>query len=49
MGAPFWYGTLQTLLKLRSQIAESDDHQRNYRKDNEQSTATAVSTSQALS
>jgi hypothetical protein len=39
MGAPFWYSTLQTLLRLRSQIAQSDDQQRNFRKENEQSTA----------
>jgi hypothetical protein len=36
MGAPFWYSTLQTLLKLRSQIAQSDDQQRNFRKNNEE-------------
>jgi hypothetical protein len=41
MGAPFWYSTLQTLLRLRSQIAQSDDQQRNFRKENEQSTAVA--------
>jgi hypothetical protein len=35
MGAPFWYSTLQSLLKLRSQISQSDDQQRNFRKNNE--------------
>jgi hypothetical protein len=39
MGAPFWYSILQTLLRLRSQIAESDDQQRNFRKENERSIA----------
>jgi hypothetical protein len=33
MGAPFWYSTLQTLLRLRSESAETDDQQRNFRKD----------------
>jgi hypothetical protein len=28
LGAPFWYGTLQNLLRLRSMIASKDDQQR---------------------
>ena len=28
LGAPFWYSTLKTLLRLRSQIADKDDAQR---------------------
>jgi hypothetical protein len=43
MGAPFWYSTLQTLLRLRSQLAQSDDQQRNFRKENE---STAVTNAQ---
>jgi hypothetical protein len=46
MGAPFWYSTLQTLLRLRSQIAQSDDQQRNFRKNNEGSTLVASSPAQ---
>jgi hypothetical protein len=46
MGAPFWYSTLQTLLRLRSRIAQNDDQQRDFRRDNEPSTA--VTTGQDL-
>jgi hypothetical protein len=28
LGAPFWYGALQSLLKLRSSLAQKDDQQR---------------------
>ncbi len=28
LGAPFWYGALQSLLKLRSDVAQKDDQQR---------------------
>jgi len=39
MGAPFWYSTLQTLLRLRSQSSETDDKQRNFRKDSQPDSA----------
>ncbi|MEQ1622195.1 MAG: hypothetical protein ABL919_12365 [Methylococcales bacterium] len=31
LGAPFWYGALKNLLKLRGNIADKDDEQRNER------------------
>jgi len=41
LGAPFWYGALQNLLRLRSLLATKDDQQREQR----QVTGTATSTS----
>ena len=39
LGAPFWYGALQNLLRLRSLIATKDDDQRNARQTNTPSVA----------
>lgn len=42
LGAPFWYGALQSLLKLRSAVAEKDDQQRAIRQGTDQDSAAAV-------
>jgi hypothetical protein len=49
MGAPFWYSTLQTLIRMRSQIAQSDDEQRNYRQTTSKNAAAAISQAHTLS
>jgi hypothetical protein len=36
LGAPFWYGALQSLLKLRSTVAQKDDQQRATRQGTDQ-------------
>ena len=42
LGAPFWYGALQSLLKLRSAVAEKDDQQRAIRQGTDQDSAAAA-------
>jgi hypothetical protein len=39
LGAPFWYGALQSLLKLRSSVAKKDDEQRASRQGTDQDSA----------
>jgi hypothetical protein len=39
LGAPFWYGVLQSLLKLRSSVAKKDDEQRARRQGTDQDSA----------
>jgi hypothetical protein len=40
LGAPFWYGSLNKLLQLRSKIAQSDDAQRKERQTTQESVLT---------
>ena len=41
LGAPFWYGTLQKLLSLRSALATKDDEQRKERQVSGQAASSA--------
>jgi hypothetical protein len=42
LGAPFWYNTLASLLKLRSAVAQKDDQQRTERQTNQASTGAST-------